>query len=68
MLNVDVAGSCSALPQLCATVWYCGNCNTLVSIQSSLSINEAFCPACTQAPLEFCGRFSGIPGFQFGDA
>jgi uncharacterized paraquat-inducible protein A len=68
MSDLHVAGTYTTLPQPWATLWYCNHCNALVSIQSVKSVDEAFCPACAQAPLEFCGRFSGIPGLQLGDA
>jgi hypothetical protein len=51
-----------------ATLWYCNHCNAMVSIQSAQAVDEAFCPACLEAPLEFCGRFRGFPGLQVCDA
>jgi hypothetical protein len=69
MSDVDIAGGCpSALPQMWATLWYCNHCNAMISIQSAQTVDEAFCPACLEAPLEFCGRFSGFPGLQVCDA
>ena len=51
-----------------ATLWHCARCNALVSIQSAHPVIEPFCPACIQAPLEFCGTFNGIPGLYAGNA
>lgn len=69
MSDLGIAGSCpSALPQMWATLWYCNHCNAMISIQSAQAVDEAFCPACLEAPLEFCGRFSGFPGLQVFDA
>lgn len=68
MSNVGIAGGRTTVPQLCTTLWYCDHCNALVSIQSAQVLDEAFCPACVEVPLEFCGRFSGIPGLQVGNA
>lgn len=68
MSNVDIAGRCTPLPQVDSTLWYCHHCCAIVSIQSTQAVNEAFCPACVEGPLEFCGSFSSIPGLQFGNA
>jgi hypothetical protein len=68
MERSGIVGSCTILPQQWATLWYCNHCNALISIQSVRVVNEAICPACVEAPLEFCGRFSGFPGLQFVDA
>ena len=68
MSDVHMAVTRSAVPQPGATLWYCNHCSALVSIQSSQTVHDAICPACVEAPLEFCGRFTGIPGVQFGDA
>ena len=69
MSDVDIARSgAAAFSQMLATLWYCNHCNALVSIQSAQAVDEAFCPACLEAPLEFCGRLSGFPGLQVGDA
>jgi hypothetical protein len=51
-----------------ATLWHCTRCNAVISIHSSHAVAEAFCPACLQVPLEFCGTFGGIPGLQVGNA
>jgi uncharacterized paraquat-inducible protein A len=68
MSDLNISVTCTTPPQPWATVWYCNHCNALVSIQCVKAVDEAFCPACVEGPLEFCGRFSGIPGFQLGDA
>jgi len=68
MEHLGMAGSCTTLPQQCATLWYCNHCNALISIQSVRVVDGVFCPACVEAPLEFCGRFSGFPGLQRVDA
>jgi len=49
------------------TLWHCALCNAFISIQSSHALEEAFCPACVGAPLEFCGTLR-IPGPCVADA
>jgi uncharacterized paraquat-inducible protein A len=68
MAHMGIAGSCTTLPQQWATLWYCNHCNALISIQSVRVMDEAFCPVCVEAPMEFCGRFTGFPGLQLVDA
>jgi uncharacterized paraquat-inducible protein A len=68
MARTGIAASYTTLPQQWATLWYCNHCNALISIQSVRVVDEAFCPACVEPPLEFCGRFSGFPGLQLVDA
>jgi rubrerythrin len=54
--------------QMDATLWRCNHCNSLVSIHSSLKVDYAFCPACGDTSMEFCGAFASLLGIQFADA
>ena len=61
--------TCGTTPPLSgSTQWHCNRCNTFVSIRSSEALEEAFCPVCGEAPLDFCGRFSSVSWVQYGDA
>ena len=68
MSDADIAGRCTPKPQLDSTLWFCHHCSAIVSIQSAQAVSEAFCPACVEGALEFCGHFSGIPCLQLGNA
>jgi uncharacterized paraquat-inducible protein A len=70
MLNMGIMNRQSAAPkmQMDATLWRCDQCNSFISIHSAQFVNEAFCPTCGDAPLEFCGSFGSILGIQFADA
>lgn len=68
MSDLTITLGYTALSPLDSTLWYCAQCNALISIQSSYAVAEVFCPACVQVPLEFCGTFSGIPVLQMGNA
>jgi hypothetical protein len=68
MHGADTVASCTKVPQGCATLWYCNHCNAVISIQSARAVDAAFCPACAEGPLDFCGSFGGFPGLQFCDA
>jgi hypothetical protein len=68
MSDVNIAGRCTPMQQVDSTLWYCHHCSAIVSIQCTHAVREAFCPACVEGPLEFCGHFSGIPGLQLGNA
>jgi uncharacterized paraquat-inducible protein A len=68
MLNVGVTNSPVPAPQQHATLWRCGQCDSLVSIHSMFILDEASCPACGTAQLELCGTFDGILGLRFADA
>lgn len=54
--------------QMDATLWRCNQCNSFVSIHSALKVDDAFCPACADASMEFCGTFASVLGIQFADA
>jgi uncharacterized paraquat-inducible protein A len=68
MLNLDITNRYTTLPQLATTLWHCDRCNAFISIRSAQVLDEAFCPACGDVALQFCGSISGVPGIQFGDA
>ena len=68
MLTSDITNRSNTLPRLSTTLWHCGRCDAFISIKSAQVLNEAFCPACGDVLLEFCGSLSGIPGVEFGDA
>jgi len=68
MLNLDVSNRHTTLPQLGATLWHCDQCNAFISIHSAQRLDAAFCPACGGVRLEFCGKLTGMPGIQFGEA
>ena len=53
--------------QMDATLWHCDRCNSFVSIHSTLKVNDAFCPACGEAAMEFCGSFASVLGIQFAE-
>jgi hypothetical protein len=68
MSDLDITSHCTPPPQPFATLWYCRMCGAVISIRSDYVVDEAFCPACVEIPLEFCGNFDRIPGASFGDA
>jgi uncharacterized paraquat-inducible protein A len=68
MLNLDIANRYTVLPQMSTTLWHCNRCDAFISIHSAQLLADAFCPACGEVLLEFCGSLSSIPGIQFGDA
>lgn len=53
---------------LYASLWHCEACNSFVSIHSARPVEQAMCPVCRNAPLEFCGRFESVLGLHFADA
>jgi hypothetical protein len=57
MSELTVANVYTTLSPVDHTLWHCTLCDALISIQSSYALVEAFCPACVEAPLEFCGPF-----------
>lgn len=67
MLNLEIKNSSSTFPQPGTTLWHCNVCDPFISIRSFQMLCEAFCPACGDVMLEFCGAFNSIPGIQFGD-
>lgn len=68
MPDVDITNRYTTLPQLAATLWHCESCNAFISIHSDQSLDQAFCPACGDVLLEFCGSINRIPGIQIADA
>ena len=68
MLNQGVAGYSAAPRQNGITLWHCSQCQAFITVRSAYVLNEAFCPACVEMPLEFCGSLSCIPELQFGEA
>ena len=68
MSDLAIASFDTTLPDLDTTVWLCRCCHVLITIRCPCAVEEAFCPECVDAPLEFCGTFNRIPGFQIGDA
>ena len=68
MSDLAIAGLETTLPGLDTSVWLCRRCNVLISIRCPYAVEEPFCPDCVDTPLEFCGTFNRIPGFQIGDA
>lgn len=68
MSGLTIAGAATPFPGADTTLWFCKHCNALISIQSHYSIAEAYCPTCSQTPLEFCGTFNGIPVLHIGNA
>jgi uncharacterized paraquat-inducible protein A len=68
MLHTDSTNSYTTLPQLGTTLWHCDRCNAFISIHSAKLLDQAFCPACGEVLLDFCGRLSSMPGIQFADA
>jgi uncharacterized paraquat-inducible protein A len=68
MLNVGAMSDRATVPQLRATLWRCERCNSFISIHSVQILDEAWCPACGNLPLELCGTFNSILGLQFADA
>ena len=53
--------------QMDATLWHCDQCNSFVSIHSALKVDDAFCPACGETSMEFCGSFASVLGIQFAE-
>lgn len=68
MLNSEVPSDHAKLPDLRATLWRCGHCNSFISIHSAQPVEEALCPACGVALLDLCGTFDSILGLQFANA
>jgi len=68
MSGLTIAGTVTPFPGADTTLWLCKRCNALISIQSHYSGAEAYCPACFQMPLEFCGTFNGISAIRIGNA
>jgi len=69
MLNIKLPDNDVGEPPRHATLWRCDRCNSFVTIHSGLLIRtEVLCPACGEALLEFCGRFTTVPGLSFADA
>jgi len=70
MLGGQMSGRLASTPQeqICTTLWHCNQCNAVVSIITSQVVDEAFCPACGDASLEFCGTIAGIAWAQVGNA
>jgi len=68
MLHPDSKNGYTTLTQLGTTLWHCDRCNAFISIHSAQLLDQAFCPACGEVLLEFCGRLSCMPGIPFADA
>ena len=68
MLNLDITNRRNVVPQFGTTLWHCSRCDAFISIHSDQLPDEPFCPACCEAGLDFCGKFSSMPWIQFGDA
>jgi len=68
MSDLRFTSQSAAPPIPFATLWYCKVCDAVISIRSGYVVEEAFCPACIEMPLEFCGNFNRIPGLPMGDA
>jgi len=68
MPGLTIANAGISFPGADTSMWFCKRCNALISTQSHYKVAEAYCPACIQMPLEFCGTFNGIPALQSGNA
>ncbi len=68
MLNLDVSSRPAPRPESNITLWHCDQCDAFVSIHSAHALDEAFCPACGDRTLEYCGRLSCMPGIEYGNA
>ena len=68
MLTSSVRASGAWQTKASATLWFCSQCNAFIAIHTVDAVEEAYCPACVEMPLEFCGKSNNLPGFQFGEA
>jgi len=68
MYNLVTRESPPNRPELNGSLWHCAQCNSFVMVHSIKSIDEALCPVCADAELEFCGHFASILGGPFADA
>jgi len=68
MYNLVTRESPTNRPQLNGTLWHCARCNSFVTVHSVKRVDEALCPVCADAELEFCGNFDSILGGRFADA
>jgi rubrerythrin len=68
MLDVRATNYHTVESPLQASLWRCEGCNSFVSIHSPQTVEQALCPICKSAALEFCGSFQSILGLQFADA
>lgn len=68
MPNVEITTRRAVSPPSTATIWHCRECDAFVSIRSAQVLDEAFCPACVDVALEFCGKPGTVPELRFADA
>ena len=68
MLNLGINNNSAPVPQQHATLWYCDQCESFVSIHSVFIVDEASCPACGTGHLELRGTFDSILEPRFADA
>jgi len=68
MYNLATRESPTNRPALNGTLWHCARCNSFVTVHSVKRVEEALCPICADAELEFCGNFASILGSPFADA
>jgi hypothetical protein len=68
MFNLGTRAYPANRPELKGTLWFCGRCHSFITVHSAKAIDEALCPICMDAELDFCGTVESILGSGFADA